>query len=484
MKKIIAIIFFALVCTRVAFAGSNTRISGTVLNAKDSTLNVTMIICDAFKLSDTETESQIKTTTGKFDFRFYINKPTAIRLRINNKLVFFPGVYEILVEPGDDIHISIPEMKKAGYFGFGITNLDLSGRGSEKLIFTKNMVDAMLKIFATDIKYKDQSLAYKYETSDRKLNAIDSIYYNYKGKVAPKAKDIIRAQLYDAVLDMLFVSSTKSESDSLRLLFSKYILAKKRMDVFFKDDVIYYYGRLVLPNYILLAEFENPVYTGGEQFRLNKRLNLAKIALKHVKNNAIVRDYLLSNLTYALVEEQYDSPDVQALYKLYKEKADAGNPFFNQVVLSFEQTQKNLTRGVPFYNFSLPDPTGKIHRLADFKGKVLVFDFWFNGCFGCKSMASVIEELEREYEGEKVQFLSVGTDKKADWLNGIGKFCSKNSLQLYTEEQGFKHPFIKHLNFSAYPRLIVVDKDGKMVGTPPNPLLDKQSFKKFINKYL
>jgi thiol-disulfide isomerase/thioredoxin len=484
MKRIIAIIFFAFLGFIAAFGQGNTRISGTVLNAKDSTLNLRMTIFDAFNLTESKT-SELKTLNGKFDFKFNINKPSTIYLTLNNKFIVMPGVWSMLLEPGDDIHISIPAMKTAGFFGFGIMNVKFSGKGSEKFSLLQTAIGPMQRILKGTLPFDKQSLTYKYQMADLNLNLIDSAFQNYKGKVSPKIKDILKAQLYNGVLDGLFTSSLRSESDSVRFLFDRYIVNKNRMAVFFKDEVIYYEGGWqVVPNYFVLSEFKNPVYVGADRFSVQNRVAMAKMELKYLKNQPIVRDFLLSNQTLTHINRKHDDPTVKELYEFYKNNADPGNPFFNQVVSAYEYLQNNLAFGSSFYNFSLPDPKGKIHRLNDFKGKVLVFDFWFNGCPGCKLITPLMEELEKEYEGQNVQFISVSIDNKKDWLDGIGKYCSKNSLQLYTEDQKKEHPFIKYLNFSGYPRLIVVDKNGNMAGTPPDPRSDKEGFKKFVNKYL
>lgn len=484
MKRYKLIILIFLISLE-GYTQGITKITGNIPQMEDEHLVATMSIFDPTKLGkEGRVDYEAVINKGKFEFSFTIDKPSSVYLSINNKYAFMPGIYSVLIEPRDSISISIPEMKKAGYFGFGITTLQISGNGSEKLNFAKKMVAAISEI-KTDIPWQKQSLTFKYEDANRQLDEIDSVYSTYKGEVSQTAKDILRAQMYDGVLDMLFISSTRNTSDSVRILFDKYILDKKRIEVFFKNEVIYYHGGShVVPNYILLTEFSNPTLIGGESYRNKERLNFAKIILKHIDNNSIVRDYLLSNQVKAIIKEEFTSQDANALFKLYEERVDINNPFYNQIVSAYQYTQKNLKPGTPFLNFSLPDTAGTIHQLTDFNKKVLVIDFWFNGCVGCKQMVPVLNVLEKEFEHRDVQFISVNIDKKERWLDGIGKYSSKNSLQLYTDEQGSNHPLIRYLNLSTYPRLIVIDKNGNIVGTPPDPRSRKEDFEDFIIKLL
>ncbi|MBO9634124.1 MAG: redoxin family protein [Chitinophagaceae bacterium] len=483
MKKLISIILTIFI-SFAATAQGNTKFTGTIAGAQDSLVKVSLHVFDPLLVKSSKTTYEMEVKNGKFEFAFNISRPTEITIFLNDKYLVFPGVYEMLIEPSDSIHVTVPEMRTAGFYGFGIVNIGFSGRGSDKLNLTKAATAAMLELFKKDPQYALQSLTYKYESSDKKFNAIDAVFKTFKGNISPKARDIIKAQLYANVFYMLSISSIQSENDSLRYLFDKYIVKKNRIDIFFKDDVIYYHGGETVPKYILLSEFKNPYYVGGDLFRRERKLEFAKMELKYLKDKPIVRDYLLSLQTQDYIEDKMDNPDVRKLYQFYVDQVDIHNPFYKQVKATYDHAQLNFKAGTPFYKFALPDPTGKVYQLADFKGNVLVLDFWFNGCGGCKAMAPVMDELEEEMKSENIRFVSVSVDDKKYWLEGIGKYSGKNTLQLYTEGKEQQHPFIKHLNLYGYPQLIVVDKDGNIVGVPPDPRLDKTGFRNFVRKFM
>ena len=130
--------------------------------------------------------------------------------------------------------------------------------------------------------------------------------------------------------------------------------------------------------------------------------------------------------------------------------------------------EKNA-QGKQAYNFSLPDMNGKVVSLHDFKGKVVFIDFWFNGCTGCAEYyASVLDKTEENFRDDnRVVFISINADSnKQKWLDGINdkkyKYTSERVINLYTDGKGNDHPIIKNYQVGAFPRPLVIDKEGKI----------------------
>ncbi|WP_167336344.1 TlpA family protein disulfide reductase [Chryseobacterium gallinarum] len=480
MKNIIITLISLLygICT---FAQGNTKITINIPQVDTTQLRATIGILDPMLNLDSKYYRDTAVIKdGKCQFTFDIKHTSYIYLLINNKYVTMPGDYAVLVEPNDDLTFDVPSIKEVGFFGWGIGKVNVSGKGSEKLNLFKKAMGKCLEIYAKDPDYAKQSITYKYETTDKKLSVVDSMLSRDK-TVPSNIKDLLKAQMYGTMMTMLFRSSKRSESDSLRSLFDKYIVSKNRMDVFFKKDVVKY-GRTI-GSYLILSEFRNPVTVGADDFEKKHKIRYAEILVKRLKKYPEIRDYLLSDHLWTCIRGGFDSTTTK-LYQYYCDNADFNNPNYNGVVKLYENTEKKFAAGKPFYNFALPDSTGTIHKLTDFKGKVLVIDFWYNGCGGCKLMVPALEQAENELKGKNVQFISIGIDKRRLWLEGIGKYSSINSLQLYTEGQSKDHPMMKYLNISAYPRLIIVDKEGKIAEAPPEPRSRKADFIKFVEKLL
>ena len=64
-------------------------------------------------------------------------------------------------------------------------------------------------------------------------------------------------------------------------------------------------------------------------------------------------------------------------------------------------------------NWTLRDPSGKVYSLQDFRGKIVILDFWATWCGPCRMLAPTIEELANEYHG-KVKVGKLDTDNNRD----------------------------------------------------------------------
>jgi thiol-disulfide isomerase/thioredoxin len=136
----------------------------------------------------------------------------------------------------------------------------------------------------------------------------------------------------------------------------------------------------------------------------------------------------------------------------------------------------SYSEGKEAYNFILTDTTGKKVRLSDFRGKVVLMDFWFNGCGNCRLIKPYLEKLEYEFRQQPVVFVAINIDKDRDqWLKGIHSqfFTSQTATQLYTNGNGESDPLLKHYKILGYPTVLIVGADGKMLSPAKDPRMDE-----------
>ena len=99
---------------------------------------------------------------------------------------------------------------------------------------------------------------------------------------------------------------------------------------------------------------------------------------------------------------------------------------------------------------------GKTHTLTEYRGKVVVLDFWYRGCGWCIKAMPQLNALAGQFEGRPVAVLGMNTDRdEAD-----AKFVS--------DAMGLKYETLRALGIpekygvQGFPTLIVIDPEGKV----------------------
>jgi cytochrome c biogenesis protein CcmG/thiol:disulfide interchange protein DsbE len=61
-------------------------------------------------------------------------------------------------------------------------------------------------------------------------------------------------------------------------------------------------------------------------------------------------------------------------------------------------------------DFSLKDTTGKVVRLSEYRGRVVLLDFWATTCAGCIQEIPMFVEVSKVYEGRGLATIGVSED--------------------------------------------------------------------------
>jgi thiol-disulfide isomerase/thioredoxin len=118
------------------------------------------------------------------------------------------------------------------------------------------------------------------------------------------------------------------------------------------------------------------------------------------------------------------------------------------------------TRSFPAPPFALSDASGRIHNLADYRGKVVFLNFWATWCAPCREEMPDMDKLARILGGEKdFAMLAVSVDE--DWKPVREFFGGKEPPFTVVRDEGAK--VSQAYGTTMYPESYVIDRDGRVI---------------------
>jgi thiol-disulfide isomerase/thioredoxin len=104
--------------------------------------------------------------------------------------------------------------------------------------------------------------------------------------------------------------------------------------------------------------------------------------------------------------------------------------------------------------FTTTDLDNNPQALADYRGKVVLLDFWYRGCGWCIRAMPQIEQVSEHYRGQPVAVLGMNTDGNVD------------DAKFVVDKLGLAYPNLKaeglpeKFKVSGFPTMILIDQQG------------------------
>lgn len=204
---------------------------------------------------------------------------------------------------------------------------------------------------------------------------------------------------------------------------------------------------------------------------------------KKEKNNFLSRAYRLlyddtDSRIRQLAEQHYDLNSVLFIYRQLKkgkddklmskiENAHKGYEPMEKIMKEKEQSLINAQKmqiGKVAPDFAFPSfaDTTKNIGIANYKGKILLIDFWASWCGPCRKEIPNLKKYYEKYKDKGVAFLSVSIDgKKEDWKKALAEE-NMDWEQVLAPHSGKE--IMELYQFSGIPFIILLDKEGKIFG--------------------
>lgn len=130
--------------------------------------------------------------------------------------------------------------------------------------------------------------------------------------------------------------------------------------------------------------------------------------------------------------------------------------------------------------FELKDSTGKVVKLADYRGKVVLLDFWATWCGPCAIEIPWFEDFQRKYKDRGFEVLGISMDD--DGWKAINPFVAEKKIN-YRIVLGDDKTGDQYGGVEALPTTFVIDREGRIASVHVG-LTGKKDFEDAIEKLL
>jgi thiol-disulfide isomerase/thioredoxin len=406
----------------------------------------------------------------QFSFTVPVSHPSYFRLtpRTFGSL----GIGGYLLEEGDDVHIDfgdqevtiVPTIDHTTYNTSKRKPIQYSGKGAQRFAIMQ-LLERMQSPFYAQLDDPAQTARFL-KVSDSLAQAKLAFLASHQHIFSTRAYALLQAELYSQIAGRCYASM--KQLPALRRAMDMYDnpkLVSRAISQLAQNPMAAYAVNYPdnLENYIALGLLKHYPADSLLLWRITRELS--------TRFKGLQRDVLLGDFVFA--QREHPEANVSALIDtalVYVQATD--------VRTFLHQFKRARMAGNDAYNFTLPDTAGTLHTLQEFRGKVVILDFFFTGCGACRQLAPYLTVLEKQYTGKDVAFVSISIDLNKDfWVKSVNNrnYTNPEIVNLYTGGQTSNHPAIKQNYVTGYPTLLVVDKAGKLCRNPVLPLDDQGS---------
>ena len=152
----------------------------------------------------------------------------------------------------------------------------------------------------------------------------------------------------------------------------------------------------------------------------------------------------------------YDSLAAPGLARIRDKK-------IRKILSEFRRNKFLLKAGDTAFNFYLPDEEGAYYNLSDFRGRLVLLNFWFPGCSPCVFEMPYERALHKRFENRKFMLINVCLNRTREtvWKTALKRY-NMSGLNLWANEN-WSGILGRNYDVISFPRYVLIGEDGKII---------------------
>jgi peroxiredoxin len=183
---------------------------------------------------------------------------------------------------------------------------------------------------------------------------------------------------------------------------------------------------------------------------------------KDEKTDAVAHILLMKAQLY---KEVFDKPDQAAVLtrQLQSDFPDTDLAKMMKAREAGEKVRATLAPGAQFPDFNEKDLAGKSLSVANYKGKVVLVDFWATWCGPCVGELPNVIKTYGKHHSEGFEIIGISLDQDEQKLKNFIK--QKNmTWQQYFDGKGWGNKLAAKYAVESIPATYLLDGQGKIIG--------------------
>jgi len=162
-----------------------------------------------------------------------------------------------------------------------------------------------------------------------------------------------------------------------------------------------------------------------------------------------------------LTEENYDEAEKAMRGAIAVEGIDPKMKKSSEEMIARLGTMKSLKIGADVIDFKTIDIAGKAISPSDYKGKVVLIDFWATWCAPCRAEMPRVKEVYATYHDKGFDIIGISMDNNRQAFDSYLKEQDMKWRQIY-DGKGWQAELGQIFAVSSIPATFLVDKKGKI----------------------